>query len=147
VIDVVVATEILAPAETVWRVLTDLDRYHEWNPFIRRARGSIRRGGRVKVRVKSRARIPLRFAATVTGVEDRRWFEWRGTLGPAWLACGDHRFEIEPIDARRVRLIQHERLDGAVSHVLPRLLEREIRTGFLAMNRALAARAEGLSSK
>ena len=31
--------EIDAPPEEVWRVLVDLERYHEWNPFMVEARG------------------------------------------------------------------------------------------------------------
>ncbi len=26
--------DIEAPPETVWRILTDLERYGEWNPFV-----------------------------------------------------------------------------------------------------------------
>ena len=34
------SADIDAPAEQVWRVVTDFARYPEWNPFIIRAAGS-----------------------------------------------------------------------------------------------------------
>jgi len=39
-----IAIEIDAPARVVWQVLTDLDRYGEWNPFCVRAESSLQVG-------------------------------------------------------------------------------------------------------
>ena len=40
--------EIDASPEAVWSVLTDLDRYPEWNPFITAASGVVAVGERLK---------------------------------------------------------------------------------------------------
>jgi uncharacterized protein YndB with AHSA1/START domain len=44
-------TEILinAPPSAVWKVLTDLPAYPEWNPFIRSISDDLKPGGRLTV--------------------------------------------------------------------------------------------------
>ena len=40
---------ITASPERVWSVLMDFDRYPDWNPFIRRARGRVEVGEKLEV--------------------------------------------------------------------------------------------------
>ena len=135
------STEIAAGARTVWSVLTDFARYPAWNPFIRRARGSAHPGDDVHVRVRSSFGLPLAFRATVLESKDDSELHWRGYFGAPWLACGEHWFTIEPIDQHRVRFVQRERFTGLLPRLAHRLLAREARQGFVAMNQALADRA------
>lgn len=139
------AIAIEAPAEVVWRILIDLPSYSAWNPFIRRAWGSLEVGGTVHVRVKPPSKLPLGFRAKIVHREDHRELRWYGTFGGAWLGYGDHRFLIEPIGDRRVRFTQIEEFGGALPRLFRDRLAREARVGFDAMNRALAARAERAS--
>lgn len=140
--DIIVDTAIAAPADRVWRVLTELSRYPDWNPFIRRARGSLAVGETVRVRVSAALGIPLRFHARVLACEPGRELRWRGSVAGEWLAMGEHTFRIEPIDDGHVRFVQHERLGGLLPRLFARLVAREAERGFAAMNGALAARAE-----
>src|SRR5262245_53095997 len=41
-----------APIETVWRVMTDLARYSEWNPFVVKIDGPLEVGGALKLEVQ-----------------------------------------------------------------------------------------------
>jgi uncharacterized protein YndB with AHSA1/START domain len=45
------SADIDAPAERVWRVVTDFARYPEWNPFIVRAAGEQRVGARLELTI------------------------------------------------------------------------------------------------
>jgi hypothetical protein len=141
-IEVKVATEIAASAETVWRVLTELPEYAAWNPFIRRASGSLAPGDTVHVHVRTRRGIPLAFSARISQRDEQRSLRWFGTFVSPWLGSGDHSFAIEPLDDHHVRFVQSETFDGMLPRLAPALLEREVRHGFEAMNRELAARAE-----
>ncbi|HEU4727460.1 MAG TPA: SRPBCC domain-containing protein [Kofleriaceae bacterium] len=140
-IEVTCTKDIDAPAEAVWSVLTDLRKFRVWNPFMRDARGSAEVGGTVHVRVQPSFGVPLVFHAEVLERQDNRTLHWRGHVGAPWLACGDHTFTIEPLGAGRARLVQHEKFSGLVPWLARRLLAREARRGFAAMNTALAARA------
>jgi len=44
-----VTVEIAAPSKVVWEVLTDLDRYPEWNPFCLSATSSLEMGASVEM--------------------------------------------------------------------------------------------------
>ncbi len=140
-VDVAATTEIAAPAHAVWSVLTDFARYAAWNPFIRRARGTSTPGDDVHVRVRSSFGLPLAFRATVLDSEADRELHWRGHVLAPWLASGEHWFAIEPIDEQHVRFVQREQFTGLLPRLAARLLAREARRGFQAMNAALASRA------
>jgi hypothetical protein len=140
-VDVRTSLDIDASAAAVWSVLTDLPRFREWNPFIREAEGSTDEGGDVRVHVRSSFGLPLSFRAKVLESHANRELHWKGHVIGPWLACGEHWFTIEPIDAHHVRFSQRERFSGVVPRLGARLLARESKRGFDAMNQALAARA------
>ncbi len=144
--EVTSSIDIEASARAVWSVLTDLPRFRTWNPFIRAARGSTEVGDTVRVRVRSSFGLPLVFHAKVLESEANRELHWRGYLGSPWFACGEHWFTIEPLDGTRVRFVQRERFTGLVPRIASRLLAREAKRGFDAMNAALATRSEDLVS-
>lgn len=139
-IEVKAATEIDASAEAVWSVLTALEQFKAWNPFIRVARGSTEVGDEVSVQVQTSLGIPLAFHARVLSRADNRELHWLGHVAAPWLASGEHWFTIEPIDEHRVRFVQRETFSGLLPWLGARLLRREAKRGFEAMNRALEAR-------
>ena len=142
-IEITATTEIAASAETVWGVLTNLDKFHEWNPFIREAHGTPEVGATVHVRVRpSLPGVRLAFDAKIEARTENKELRWTGHVLAPWLARGDHSFAIEPVDATHVRFVQRERFSGLLPWLGARLLARETQRGFDAMNRALEARAE-----
>jgi hypothetical protein len=141
--EIVCSIEIDAPPKAVWGALVDLGKYHEWNPFIREATGEMKVGGRVRVRVRSMLPVPLVLHATVVALEPERELLWRGHVLAPWLGAGEHAFTLEPLGPDRTRFTQREMFTGALPRLLRRLLARETRRGFDAMNRALETRAEG----
>ena len=142
-IEVAAATEIAAPAAAVWEVLSDVEQFHEWNPFIRDVRGTTEVGGTLRVRVRPSRGPRLVFHATVLTREANRELRWRGHFLAPWFATGDHSFTIEPLGNGRVRFVQHETFSGLLPLLGKRLLAHEIQRGFDAMNRALETRATG----
>jgi hypothetical protein len=134
--------EINAPAETVWAILTDLDRFAEWNPFIREIEGEVRQGARLRVRIEPPEGKGMTFTPTVTRVDPPRQFSWLGRLVLPGVFDGEHIFEIFPAGAGRVRLVQREEFSGLLVPLLWSGLDTDTRQGFESMNTALKERAE-----
>src|SRR5713226_9495625 len=132
--------EIDAPVERVWEVLTDFERFPEWNPFIRRIHGKMQVGSRLDVLIGATGTRPMRFRPTVKAVIPNRELRWLGRLGLPRLFDGEHIFQIEPLGSMRTRFIQRERFRGLLVPLLARSLNRDVRRGFAEMNRALRER-------
>lgn len=141
-IELCASVDIPSPPEAVWEVLTDFTRFHEWNPFIRRARGIARAGTVIRVRVRTSKGVPLWFHAEVNYCKVNRELRWRGHVLAPWFASGEHTFIVEPIE-QGARLCQREVLTGIVPRIVGRLLAREAQKGFDSMNEALKARVLG----
>ena len=50
--------DIQAPAATVWQILSDTDRYADWNPFMPRLSGRLAPGERLTLTVRPGKRTP-----------------------------------------------------------------------------------------
>jgi hypothetical protein len=134
--------EINAPAEKVWRVLTDFAAYPEWNPFVRRADGEVSVGARLVVTIQPSGAKGMSFRPTVLVADPNRELRWYGQLWFPGLFEGEHSFSIEPLGDQRVRFVHRERFTGILVPLLTRMLDGGTRHGFELMNQALKLRAE-----
>jgi len=134
--------EIAAPAGRVWRILTDLDAFPAWNPFIRRASGELRTGGRLDILLQPHGGSSMRFRPTVLNATPERELRWIGHLLVPGIFDGEHIFQIEPNGRGGVRFTQMEHFSGLLLPLLRGKLRRETLPGFEAMNEALKERAE-----
>lgn len=71
------------PANEVWQVLTNLPRYQDWNPTIRRAGGRIAPGNRVTFRMHPPSGRPVTIRPKVILAEAGRELRLRGSLRPS----------------------------------------------------------------
>ena len=134
--------DIDATPETVWEVLIDLGKYHEWNPFIVQSSGDVAPGNRLVNRMQPPGGKAATFKPTVTAVEPARNFEWLGRLGVPGVFDGRHRFELEPTPSGGTRVVHTERFRGLLVRPLRKSLDTRTLEGFGAMNAALKTRAE-----
>ncbi len=137
--------DIDASPEAVWQVLTDLEHYPDWNPFITSAVGRPEVGERLVNRLQPPGGRAMTFKPHVTVVEEEKTFEWLGKLGPSGVFDGRHRFELEATPTG-TRLTQSESLDGILVRLLRRSLDTTTKLGFEAMNLALKTRAESVTA-
>ncbi len=136
--------EIDASRDAVWTVLTDLQAYPEWNPFIIKSSGEVREGATLTNTMRD-ATGDMTFTPTVLVAKPGEELRWLGKVAPGGIFDGEHRFVIEEIAPGRVRLVQSERFTGVLIPFFQGSLEQNTLPQFRAMNEALAARAEALS--
>ncbi len=134
------SVDIQAPATTVWQILTDTDRYDDWNPSVPRLSGRLALNERLTLSVRPGTRT-MTFRTTVLAFEDGTLIRWRGRLGMPGLFDGEHELRLEPIPAGGTRFVQRETFTGLLVPMMPRVLD-DTATGFAAMNVALRDRAE-----
>jgi hypothetical protein len=131
--------DIPAPPATVWQVLTDTDRYADWNPFIPRLSGRFAAGEGLTLTVRP-GRRTMTFRPTVLAVEDGALIRWRGRLWVPGLFDGEHELRVESTPDGGTRFTQREAFRGLLVPLMPRVLD-DTATGFAAMNTALRNRA------
>ncbi len=132
--------EINASPETVWDIVTDFEKYQEWNPFINRITGQAREGSKIEIHIQTPAGKRRRYEPTVTKVENRRELRW---LGKSWLLNGEHIFTIEQLqEGRKVKFVHREVFAGLLTGLFGNSLDNDIKKGFEEMNKALKERAE-----
>ena len=134
--------KIDAPTEVVWRLLADLDRYGEWNPFMQRARGQLQVGEQIEVLLQPPSGMGMTIKPRLLAVRPGRELRWLGHMGLPGLFDGEHIFVIEPLDDGRVCFVQRERFQGILASLLLRWIGQNTLAGFEAMNQALKAEAE-----
>jgi len=133
-------TDIASSPEVVWGVLSDVDRYPEWNPLLRIERFPERVGDQLSVTVKAGKR-ENRFRPTVLELEPGRALVWKGRLLMPGLFDGVHELRVEPRDGGTSRFVHRETVRGVLVPLVGGIL-RDTDAGFAAMNEALRERAE-----
>ncbi len=152
--------EIDADVETVWKIMTDFDRYPEWNPLNRffRLDGEARPGhtvtfgpvwGPYDLSEKTENSPPLPKAGFTQHETLTIWEENR---------CLAYSVLSRPFNAERVQYISNindgrtryqtfERTDGFFSPIVRALYARKITEGFTANGIALKRRAERFQAR
>jgi hypothetical protein len=137
--------DIQAPSAVVWHILTEIDQYEDWNPFIPRLSGRLAPGERLTLTVRPGTRR-MTFRPTVLAVEDRALLRWHGRLGLPGLFDGRHEFRLRPVPDGRTRFTQCETFTGLLVPMMSRVLG-DTADGFAAMNIALRDRAVSRSAQ
>ncbi len=139
-----VVQRIEAEPAHVYRVLADVDAYGEWNPWITRGVGVVRKvGDEVLVEATlGKTKMPVRHRALVAAPPTR--FGWcdRGWFTP--FASGRRLRWIEPFEGG-TRLVSQIQFYGPFVHLAWRLHGAAIRTGMTAEAAALASRAAAIA--
>ena len=133
--------EIHASPEAVWKVLTDLEAYAEWNPLLYRGEGQVALGQIVKVSART-ATKDMDFTCTIVRVEPYREFSWTFHVIHPILFKGEHAFRIEPAGENRVRFIDRETFAGLLLPWQAKDLETNGQAAMVEMGEALKQRVE-----
>lgn len=133
---------IAASVEDVWKVLVDLDRYSEWNPFTPHVRSGLGVGDPVELDVVLGPRRRTRSVNHIEVVDEPTCIVWSSTLlGPRLLRTRRTQ-RIDDLGDGRSRYSTHEVFEGSLAPVVRLASERAVRSGFQAVADALRLRVE-----
>lgn len=128
---------IEAGADKVWGILTDFDRFPEWNPFMRYLKGSPAEGAQIEVKMVPPGSKGFIFKPTVLRFEKSREFHWLGHTGLPGLFDGEHIMELSGNPDGSTQFVQREKFTGILVPLLSASLDGGTKSGFEAMNQKL----------
>lgn len=133
---------INATPAKVWKELTTLANYPQWNPFIRAVSGTPAPGHSIQVTLQPPNGKPILMKPMVLVFEPQKELRWIGSLGIPYIFDGEHVFRLEENTDGSTTLHHFERFRGILVPFLSTLLNKTTRDGFSLMNAALKQRAE-----
>jgi len=136
--------DIDAPPAVVWDVLSEFERYAEWNDYMR-IEGAPVAGARLTVTPGPEAGRQPFVTSRVLRAEPEYELRWLGHLYVRGLCDGEHCFTIENLGNGRSRLTQAERFAGLLAGPFVRRYGRRTAATFESVNRAIKRRAERLA--
>lgn len=129
---------INAAPMTLWAILTDADRFPEWEPHVTRIEGRIAQGEQITIHTTLSARA---FPATVTEFLPGERMVWAGGM-PLNLFRGVRTFTLEPLADGTTRVTTREVFSGMLLPLVGRTMP-DLQPSFDAFIAALKHRAEG----
>ncbi len=138
-----IRTEIIinAPKEKVWSILTNLEAFETWNPFLVKSKGAVAPGARLENTMKN-GDSTMTFRPKILTVKPNEYFDWLGSLWFRGLFDGHHYFKIEETAPGQVNLIHGENFSGILSGMILKKIGEETRQNFIRMNQAVKSLAE-----
>ena len=133
--------QINASASVVWGILTDFDKFGEWNPFLKEISGTLKEGSELKIFIEPPNSKGMEFKPTLKKVETEKKIKWLGKVWIPKLIDGEHSWIINKIDDNTILFIQKERFTGIFVPFFSKLL-KNTKSGFEMMNQNLKQRAE-----
>jgi len=139
VFEVYTHIEINAPSKIVWDVLTDLDSYHLWNPFIKNIEGTLAIGEKVNVTIiPFGSNKPTTFKSLIVhSLLPEKELSWTGKVFFPFLFYGHHLFQIKPVNENSSLFINKESLHGLIPLLYKKTILYNTTSRFNEMNIAM----------
>lgn len=133
---------INATPAKVWKVLTDFQKYPDWNLFITSITGNQKVGSQITVSIASPEGKRLTFKPTVLTFEYNKEFRWLGRLLFKGVFDGEHKFELIDNGNGTTTFNHSETFTGVLVGLFKKRLENNTKKGFELMNENLKMRIE-----
>jgi len=130
------------PPEKVWKILTDFEKYPEWNPMIKSIEGELKRRNRLKVRLEIKGMSKMTIKPRVATFHSGKSFSWLGHLLIIGLFDGHHIFELNQNQDGSTEFIHREQFSGVMVLLMRKTLETKVGSAFEEMNSALKSTCE-----
>lgn len=138
-----IETEIVISStpDKVWEVLTDFEKYPDWNPFIKSVKGNRQQGEQLTVRIQPPESKEMRFTPVILKYKKNNELRWKGQLGMKGIFDGEHYFKLIDLDNGQTSFLHGENFSGILVPFMGKSLQKTEK-GFEQMNVALKQRCE-----
>ena len=128
-----------APAEAIWAVIADFERWNEWNPLYPRAEGALRIGSPLSLDLALPGRAVQAIKPVILDWVPNEQIHWRLSLFGGLVKTTRY-LEIEILGERNCIFANGELFDGLAGPIAARRMGGQIRAGFKAMGEAVKDR-------
>lgn len=131
---------IEAPADAVWKVLTDFGQYRQWNPFVLECRSSLKPGEPIlmDVALVGTQKVEEVIESCTPGAS----FAYHMKPYPLGALSSRRSHEIVALGPSRARYRSYFHLEGWLMPVVRALMGRRLEQGFAGMTAGVKQRAE-----
>lgn len=132
----IISTEILinASPEKVWTILSDFEKYPDWNPFIKSVKGKVLVGNKITIRLEPPGSNGMAFKPVILVFEKNKELRWIGHLLFPRLFDGEHRFELIDKGDGTITFRQSEKFNGILLPLFKKMFDKDTKNGFISMN-------------
>ena len=134
---------VQAPAEVIWGVLSDLERWGQWNPLYPKAAGQVRIGETLNLTLALPSQPQRTIQPVVLDWVPNEQLHWRLSAMGGLIKTVRY-LEIEQLAEASCIVSNGEIFGGLLGPQTGKQIGRSVYRGFQAMNEALKARAEAL---
>jgi hypothetical protein len=134
-------TGVRAPAETIWRMIYDIEAWPHWNPLYTKTQGVIRIGAPLELEVALPGQAPRVIRPVVLDWIPNEQLLWQVKMLGGLIKTIRY-FEIEELAPGSCIFSNGEMFDGMLGPRVARRMRGPIRAGFQAMGEAVKSLAE-----
>ncbi len=134
--------DIDAPIEHVWRILNDIDRYGEWNPFTPNVETTLRIGDPIRLQVRLVGGRLIHRVEWITRNEPYT-LGWEMKLGARFVLHAERVQVLTAIDEGRTHYMTEDRFSGWLRSLVVGLFGKAMERGFRDCGLGLKKAAEG----
>ncbi len=136
-----IKTQILIQStpEKIWNILTAIESYPNWNPFITSIKGEIEEGKKINVSIQPPNGNKINFKPTIISIKKNKELSWLGTVIFKGFFDGKHKFELIDNKNGTTTFIHSEEFKGVFVWLFN---VRKTTNGFNEMNKKLKKLAE-----
>ncbi|RDI51085.1 SRPBCC domain-containing protein [Nocardia mexicana] len=139
------SVDIDAPAEVVWKVLTDFPAYGEWNPFVPGCSTTLEPGAPIDMRVRLVGPRPKAQREWIRSHTPGTEFSYAMKPIPLGALHSLRSHTLTPLDTGRCRYTSHFEIAGWLQPLVTGLMGSALRRGFGDMTTAVKQRAQQLT--
>ena len=128
---------INASVEKVWKTLTDMESYPDWNPTMKRLEGEVIEGNKVKYLFTQEEGKSYEVSSTVANIIENKLLNQKG--GVPWVLTFNHKYIVEA-QGSTSKVIIHEDYTGLGVHFWN---PAPVEEAYQRLNEALKTKVEG----